>query len=144
VSRPRRRPPSTPHRYPRSARLAELLREVLAEELERMDDERLELVTITQIDVDSEMNRAVVFFDSLRGAAGDAEIVEALGEHRVKLQAAIGRQVRAKKTPILDFRPDEVIREAERIERIIRDHPTPPRPDSGDPEGSTDSGEPRA
>ena len=32
-----------------------------------------------------------------------------------------GRTVaRAKKTPILDFRPDDVIRSAERIEDIIR------------------------
>ena len=46
------------HRYPRSARLSETLREIIAEELVRIDDERLELVTITNIDVDNELNRA--------------------------------------------------------------------------------------
>lgn len=129
-----RRPSSSSHRYPRSARLNELLREVLAEELTLIDDERLELVTITQIDVDSEMNHATVFFDSLRGPDGDNEILEALSEHRKRLQGAIGKQVRARKTPILEFRPDEVIRAAERIDRILRDNPTPLRPD----EESTD------
>lgn len=132
MTRPRRRPAATPHQYPRSARLGELLREVLAEQLERIEDERLELVTITRIDVDSEMNRALVFFDSLSGADGDAEILEGFATHRVRLQGAIGRQVRAKKTPILDFRPDEVIREAERIERILRENPLPVRPDEPD------------
>lgn len=124
-----RRPSSNSHRYPRSARLNELLREVLAEELTLIDDERLELVSITQIDVDSEMNHATVYFDSLRGADGDEEILEALSEHRKRLQGAIGKQVRARKTPILEFRADEVIRAAERIDRILRDNPTPLRPD---------------
>jgi ribosome-binding factor A len=36
------------------------------------------------------------------------------------LQSAIAKQIRAKKTPILDFRPDEVIRAAERIDDILR------------------------
>ena len=81
MTRPRR-PATSTHRYPRSARLNELLREVLAEELNLMDDERLELVSITQIDVDSEMNHAVVYFDSMRGQEGDDEILEAFAEHR--------------------------------------------------------------
>ncbi|MGH9271714.1 MAG: hypothetical protein ACRDZ2_10625, partial [Ilumatobacteraceae bacterium] len=53
------------HRYPRSARISETLREVIAEELVRIDDERLEFVTITTVDVDNELNRAFVYFDSL-------------------------------------------------------------------------------
>jgi len=38
----------------------------------------------------------------------------------VRLQSSIGRQIRAKKTPILQFRPDSVIRSAERIDEILR------------------------
>jgi ribosome-binding factor A len=125
--------PSGTPRYPRTARLSESLREVLAEELVRIDDEALELVTITNIDVDPEMNRAIVFFDSLEGEAGDKDIVAAFAAHRVRLQSSVARQIRAKKTPILEFRPDEVIRAAERIERILRAQDTlparPPEPD---------------
>src|SRR5882757_8102514 len=101
MSRPRRASAPSTHRYPRTARLNESLREVIAEELTRIDDERLALVTVTAIDVDPEMNRAIVFFDSLAGVDGDPEILEAFAEHRVRLQGSIGRQVRAKKTPIL-------------------------------------------
>jgi ribosome-binding factor A len=108
------------HKYPRSARLSETLREVIADELVKIDDERLEFVTITSIDVDNELNRAVVFFDSLAGESGDEAIVEALEQHRRRMQSSINRQIRAKKTPILDFRPDEVIRAAERIDDILR------------------------
>jgi ribosome-binding factor A len=129
MSRPRRAPAPSTHRYPRTARLNESLREVIAEELTRIDDERLDLVTITAIDVDSEMNRAIVFYDSLRGEEGDAEILEALNAHRVRIQGSIGRQVRAKKTPILTFKPDEVIRSAEHIEQILLSTETlPERP----------------
>ena len=77
-------------------------------------------MTITKIDVDNELNRAVVFFDSLAGESGDEAIIEALEQHRRRMQSSINRQIRAKKTPILDFRPDEVIRAAERIDDILR------------------------
>lgn len=132
----RRRPasPST-HRYPRTARLNESLREVIADELTRIDDERLELVTITAIDVDPEMNRAIVYYDSLVGEDGDPRILEALNAHRVRIQGAVGKQVRAKKTPILTFRPDEVIRAAEQIDRILAAADTlPERPEDPDAE----------
>jgi len=111
------------HGYPRTARLSEVLREVIAEELVKIDDERLELVTVTAIDVDSEMNRAIVYFDSMFGEEGDEGVLEALGEHRARLQATINRQMHARKTPILSFRPDEVIRSAARIEELLRQQP---------------------
>ena len=57
---------------------------------------------------------------------GDADILAALASHRVRLQSSVGREVRAKKTPILSFKPDETIRAAERIERILHDKATMP------------------
>ena len=96
------------------------MREIIADELVRIADERLEFVTITRIEVDDELNRAHVYFDSLAGVEGDADHVEALGDYRVRIQSSIARQIRAKKTPILDFRPDDVIRAAERIDEILR------------------------
>jgi ribosome-binding factor A len=103
--------------------LNELLREVIADELERIDDERLQMVTITSVDVDSDLNRAIVSFDALDGEASDAPVLEALASLRVRLQKAIGSQITARKTPILEFRPDDVIRSAARIEDILRSLP---------------------
>ncbi|MGZ4680296.1 MAG: 30S ribosome-binding factor RbfA [Ilumatobacteraceae bacterium] len=131
MTKPRRAAAPSQHRYPRTARLNQSLREVIAEALTRIDDERLHMVTITSIDVDQEMNRAVVYFDSLLGEGGDADILAALASHRVRLQSSVGREVRSKKTPILSFKPDETIRAAERIERILHDKATmPERPPS--------------
>ena len=97
------------------------MREIIAEELVRIDDERLEFVTVTGIEVDNELNRAHVYFDSLAGEEGDDEIIAALDEHRPRLQSSIGRQIRAKTTPILDFQPDSALRSAERIDDILRE-----------------------
>jgi len=93
---------------------------VIADELARLDDERLSFVTVTTVDVDSEMRRAVVYYDSLQGEEGDEEVLEALGEHRKRMQTAIADQVRARRTPVLEFRPDETIRAAERIDEVLR------------------------
>jgi len=82
----RRRPKSartdTRRRVARTARLSETLREVIADELAKIDDDRLGFVTITSVDVDSEMNRGIVFYDSMQGADGDEQILEALSDHR--------------------------------------------------------------
>jgi len=108
------------HRYPRSARVGQTLREVIADELVKIDDERLHLVTITSVDVDNELNRAIVYFDSLSGEDADPALLDALESHRRRIQASINRQIKAKKTPVLQFRPDDVIRTAERIDQILR------------------------
>jgi len=138
VSKPRRPAAPSQHRYPREARLSTSLREVIAEELTRIDDERLSLVTVTAVDVDPEMNRAIIHFDSLFGEEADADIVAALGAHRVRLQSAVGKQIRSKKTPILSFKPDTAIRSALRIEEILHNESTlPVRP--ADPEHDGES-----
>jgi ribosome-binding factor A len=88
------------------------------------------------------MNRAIVYFDSLAGEEGDEAILEVLAEHRVRIQSAVGKQVRAKKTPILSFRPDQVIRSAEHIDRILASSETlPERPPSPDVDDDVDDGQ---
>ncbi len=66
----------TARRYPRSARVNEILREVLADALERLadTDERLGLLTITAVDCDPDLRHALVLFSSL-----DADEEAALG-----------------------------------------------------------------
>ena len=109
-------------RYPRTARLNELLREVLASELERLadTDDRLLLATITHVEVAPDLRHATVLLSS-----PDPATVEALGEHRIRLQAAVGRQVRLKRTPQLCFVADAAIEMGRRVEAILRDLDTP-------------------
>lgn len=128
--------------YSRIARVNEVVREVLAEELEHLSDPRLELVTVTGVNVSPDLKHARVFYSSLDagivaaeeegdGGAADpdapptqeeaaVETANALRAARRHLQAALGRQVRLKYVPRLEFVPDPAVIEARRIEDIIR------------------------
>lgn len=108
--------------YPRTARLNELFREILAEALDRIDDDRLQLVTITAVDVDADLKRAAVYVAAIDPDADD-EVLEALGEVRHRLQGAIAREARIKRTPELVFHVDDVLRTAERIDELLRQNP---------------------
>lgn len=110
-----------PGRVPRTARLNQLLQEIVAEELERIGDERLGLLTVVAVDVVGDLGRATVWYTSLAGDEADEPVVAALEEHRPRLQAAVARQARIRRTPELVFKPDEVTRQAERVEDILRD-----------------------
>ena len=105
------------HQYPRVARVSELCREIVAETVERLDDPRLELVTVTHVGVDTDLRRAVVFYAAL--GEGEEEAGEALAEHRVRLQAAIGGQARLKRTPELRFEVDPAIVSGAQIEAAL-------------------------
>ena len=110
-----------PHDYPRTARLNELIRQIVAEELERIDDEALELVTVVAVDTEADIRTATVYVTGLGGPEDDETMVEALGAHRKRLQKAINAQTSFKRTPELVFAADEVTRSANRIETILRD-----------------------
>ncbi|MCU1352075.1 MAG: rbfA [Acidimicrobiales bacterium] len=120
------RPVQSRRDYPRMARVNTLLREIIGEELERIDDDRFDLITVTSVSCESDLRRALVTYDNLQGAEADEVIQEVLAEHRPRLQSAVARQARLKRTPELRFEPDLVLRNAERIEDVLRglDPPT--------------------
>ena len=108
------------HHYPRTARLNELVHQIVADELERVDDDRLELVTVMNVHVDPDLRHATVVFDTPEGDERDAEVLAALEENRVRLQKAIASQARMKRTPTLTFSPDVVERGAARVDDVLR------------------------
>jgi ribosome-binding factor A len=94
------------------------MREVLADELERLSvaDDRVGILTITAVTVDPDLRHAKVLLASLPEAAK-----EVLDENRIRLQSAVGRQVRMKRTPQLSFSVDPAITQGERVEEILRE-----------------------
>ena len=95
-----------------------MLREVLAEAIERMadSDERLAMLTITAVKTDPDLRQAKVMFDSLSDRA-----LEALTDARPRLQALIGNQVRMKWTPQLSFVADPAVASGRRVEDILKE-----------------------
>jgi ribosome-binding factor A len=120
-------------RYPRSARVNEILREVLADEISRISDQddRLGLLTVTGVVCEPDLRHAVVLLSSL---GPDAE--EALGSARVRLQSAVSTQVRLKRTPQLRFAADPAVAAGTRIDDILRH--LPPPSDSDEPDERPD------
>jgi len=106
-------------RYPRTLRVNEVVREALAEELLALSDPRLELVTITGVDVSPDLRNAVVFYSQL--GVQDEETADALAAAAPVLKAALGRDVRLKYLPRLTFREDPAIEAGQRVEEILRD-----------------------
>ena len=114
-------------RFPRSARLNEVIREVIADELEGMSDPRLEFVTITGVEVSPDLRHARVFYSALDDLTTDVTqepgrpTAKALESARRHLQAALGRQVRVKYVPRLAFERDRGVETGRRIDEILRD-----------------------
>ena len=110
-------------RYERTARVNEVVREVLAEELERLSDAKLGFITVTGVEVTPDLRQATVYYSALTlGASEGAETdtAKALLDVKARLQSVIGRQVRMKYTPNLVFREDQAMRTGERVDEILR------------------------
>ena len=116
-------------RYARSLRINQVLREVLAEELERLADadERLRLLTITSVETTPDLRQAVVYLSSV-----SEDAAEALEERRNQLQGLVGRQMRIKRTPRLSFAADPAVRSGEAIEEALRRIRRPAGHDAGE------------
>ncbi len=111
-----------PAQFSRTDRVGELVREVVASELERIGDERLELVTVTDVVVDGSLEHAAVYYSAMQAESEGRldEVPEALEELRWRIQQVVNREVRLRKTPQIEFRPDDVLASALRVEEILR------------------------
>ena len=125
--------------YPRTARLNELLREILGRRARAPrrrppragHHHRRSTSTAT-------CDRAVVFYDSLAGEDGDEEVLEALDEARRGLQAAVGRQARIRAhAPSCSSAPTTAIRDRRRAS--TRSSPTLARSPDDEPSRPMDA-----
>jgi ribosome-binding factor A len=108
--------------HQRSERVGELLTEVIAEVLrEDIRDPRVTGVTITAARVTKDLRQARIYFTILGGAAENKDSVlaglkSALGFIRSK----IGKQLKLRFVPAIEFFYDQSVDEAERIEKLLR------------------------
>jgi len=103
--------------YARSLRVNQVLRQVVAEELERLADadERLRMVTVTSVDSTSDLRQAKVYLSSL-----SEDAAAALDERRIQVQRAVARQTQLKRTPQLSFAQDPAVVAGGRVEDLLR------------------------
>jgi ribosome-binding factor A len=122
------RRPGNRQQFQRTDRVSEIVREVVALELERLGDDRLELVTVTAVEVDNELAVAKVFYSALMAEDSGRidEVADALEDVRWRIQRAVNATVKARRSPQITFIPDEVLRSAMRIDDLLagRQDPT--------------------
>ena len=118
----------------RQRRGGELIKVVLAESLNRdLSDPRLGFVTITDVIPSPDFAAATVYFTTLTKSQREPSL-RALESARGLLQSRVGRAMRTRNTPQLEFVYDTQPDQARRIARLI-DQITPSPEASGGPTG---------
>ncbi|HEX7246504.1 MAG TPA: 30S ribosome-binding factor RbfA [Actinomycetota bacterium] len=103
----------------RTDRVGEEFREILAQEIPKLKDPRVGFVTVLGVTVSADLRHAWVAYTTLGGDKEKAGTRAALRSARSHLRAVIGRQVRLKYLPELEFEEDASSEQASRIDALI-------------------------
>ena len=116
-------------------RLDQHVKEAVAQIVEQeISDPRLNLVTITDVEVTSDQKYATVYWTALDSGlvsrdpsrtGGDSlpdedEVAAGFEAAKARIQGLVARRVQTRNTPELRFRPDPVASQAARVEDLIR------------------------
>ncbi|MBA2509912.1 MAG: 30S ribosome-binding factor RbfA [Actinomycetota bacterium] len=105
----------------RTRKVESQLKEIVGEELAGLSDPRIQgLVTVTGVRVSPDLGQATVFYSVLQGEDEEAAH-EGLQSAAGRVQAAVGRQTRLRRTPKLRFERDTVVDRAMTIEAALRE-----------------------
>jgi ribosome-binding factor A len=106
----------------RMRRVNEALREVLSARITGgLKDPRIGFVTVTAVDTSPDLSHARVFVSVLGSDLERDQTLAGLESSRGRLQAGIGRELRLKRTPTLEFLEDEALVRGRRITRLLGD-----------------------
>jgi ribosome-binding factor A len=107
----------------RLRRVNEAVREVLSSKLTAgLKDPRIGFVTVTSVETVPDLSHAKVFVSVLGSEEEREETLEGLASSHGFLQAALGRELRMKRTPTLEFLHDPSVDHGFRIGELIEKH----------------------
>jgi ribosome-binding factor A len=107
----------------RPDRVGEQIREELSELLSRgaVHDPGIGFITLTRVTVSPDLQMARVFYTTMGDAKARTETAKALDRAMPFFRRHIGKVIRLRRVPELDFKFDESIANQDRIEQILRD-----------------------
>jgi len=106
----------------RPQRVADQLRAEIAELVAReLHDPGIGFLTITHVKVTPDLQTARVYYTTLGDAKARRETERALERATPFLRRHIGRRLRLKRVPELEFFFDEAVERGDRIEQILQD-----------------------
>jgi ribosome-binding factor A len=107
--------------YKRSKRVSQLIREEVSDIImNRVKDPRLGFLTVTDADVTDDLKLARVYISILREEERETTF-EILESAKSFIRAELGKRLRMKSTPALEFRLDTTAAYGEKIERLLRE-----------------------
>jgi len=107
----------------RPDRVGEQIREELSDILTRgqVHDPGIGFITLTRVQVTSDLQIARVFYTSLGDQQARKETARALDRATPFFRRQIGGRLRLRRVPEIEFRFDESIQHQDRIEQILQD-----------------------
>lgn len=115
----------------RQQRTAEQLKIILSELFQReLRDPRLQDVTVTEVDVDRELQTARIYVNALGDESRQEEIMTALEKAGGFLRRELAGRIRLRNVPQLFFHWDPTLAQAERVYEILDSLDIPPEDDS--------------
>lgn len=106
---------------PRMRRVNAILLEIIAEEVAGLKDPRLGFVTITGVDTAPDLRNAIVYFSVLGTEEERSSTIKALDSAASHVRSEVGRRVRLKYLPKLDFRVDASIEHGTYMSGLLRE-----------------------
>ncbi|MEC7875231.1 MAG: 30S ribosome-binding factor RbfA [Pseudomonadota bacterium] len=109
-----------PKEFERNRRVAQLLKKKLAVLIqEKFPLKQYGLMTLTNVDVSSDLKNSTIYFTSLNSKWSNLELVRKLNEQASYFRYEISQLLTSKTVPSLCFRHDQSIERAQRISNII-------------------------
>lgn len=129
-----------PKDFSRTSRVAEQLKRELSVLIrEELEDPRLKMPSITEVQVTRDFGHAKVFVSSLDFDGGSESSAEALQASAVLLRQRLGKRLRLRTIPQLHFLPDHLQAEAMQMDALIdrvRSEDRTRHPDDAEPDDS--------
>ena len=121
--------------YPRSYRVGELIHKNISEIISRgLKDPRIGFVTITSVDVTSDLRYARVYYTVIGSEKEKTDSAVGIEKATPYIRRQLASKLTIRHTPELTFVYDESIEYGNRIDSILKDINNEPSNNSGDPE----------
>ncbi|MFC4617386.1 30S ribosome-binding factor RbfA [Camelliibacillus cellulosilyticus] len=103
-------------------RVAEQMKKELSDIIaHRLKDPRIGFITVTGVDVTGDLQQATAYITVLGGDDKKDDTLKGLNQAKGFIRSEIGKRIRLRKTPEIDFKIDESIEYGNKINRLLHD-----------------------
>ena len=122
----------------RPERVADQIRAEVTSIIARdLQDPRIGFITITRVEVSPDLQHARVFYTALGDAAARKNTAAGLGRSAGFMRRELGKRLRLRRTPELEFHYDESIAHQDRVEQLLQELQHEPKPAGNDDEAGS-------